>query len=460
MIARLLTTLLVFFFSGTSAVFAETKIIIAEATYIMGDGETPSFAEAMALQKAKQTALEEAGTYVQSYTKVQNLSLTTEEIQTIAGGVLQVEVLAKTRTLVGDAMNCYTKIKATVTTDKMEELARLIKGKNVAEEYTKLQTEYARLSRELENWKQRAAKTPQGPEHEIALDQIREGEKAFARVQQSEMDFFQRLVSGKQLVEQAANDKEIIDDLLKTIVTKGYILTVGDVKATAVSGKPDQLTVSVPLAIRVSETLQAAVSQGASALGGTVRDDQEVSLRIDRNAFPLRIGVSVSYGPSIKVALVRMGKNIETANYFQNEIMKQAFLLTFLNGTSDIGYCHLGPQLMGVLAVGEADWFPLRRLFPVQAINQQKIQNGEIATKIDNGSYDLEPELNSYSGPYSTAPQYKGYVAIVREEATFVVQHNLPAQSVRNLTGVSVRAISITAKGDSYFRAPRCTIVQ
>jgi hypothetical protein len=49
---------------------AETKILTAEANYTMGDGETPSFAEAMALQKAKQMALEQAGTYVESYTKI------------------------------------------------------------------------------------------------------------------------------------------------------------------------------------------------------------------------------------------------------------------------------------------------------------------------------------------------------------------------------------------------------
>ena len=72
---------------------AETKILTAEAAYTMGDGETPSFAEAMALQKAKQLALEQAGTYVESYTKIQNLDLTVEEIQTIAGGVVQVDVL-------------------------------------------------------------------------------------------------------------------------------------------------------------------------------------------------------------------------------------------------------------------------------------------------------------------------------------------------------------------------------
>ena len=105
--------------SLSGLVQAEPRAILAEATYIMGDGETPDFAEAGALQKAKQAALEEAGTYVQSYTKVQNLDLTTEEIQTIAGGVLHVEVLEKTRTLVTDGFRVYSKIRATVTTDKI-----------------------------------------------------------------------------------------------------------------------------------------------------------------------------------------------------------------------------------------------------------------------------------------------------------------------------------------------------
>jgi hypothetical protein len=41
---------------------AETKVLTTEANYTMGVGETPSFAEAMVLQKAKQIALEQAGT--------------------------------------------------------------------------------------------------------------------------------------------------------------------------------------------------------------------------------------------------------------------------------------------------------------------------------------------------------------------------------------------------------------
>lgn len=36
---------------------AETKVLTAEATYTMGDGETPSFAETMALQKQNRSRL-------------------------------------------------------------------------------------------------------------------------------------------------------------------------------------------------------------------------------------------------------------------------------------------------------------------------------------------------------------------------------------------------------------------
>ena len=219
-----------FLLVGPLVAHAETKILTSEAAYTMGDGETPSFAEAMALQKAKQMALEQAGTYVESYTKVQNLDLTTEEIQTIAGGVLRVEVLDKKRSLVGDGLQIYVKIKATVTTDKMQELATRIKGKNIADEYKKLQDEYARFSKEVESWKQLITKTPQGAERNTALDQIREREKAFTSLQSREMAFYQQLFSGEGILIEATSQlskkqahKEILEGLVQWITTKGYV---------------------------------------------------------------------------------------------------------------------------------------------------------------------------------------------------------------------------------------------
>ena len=394
--------------------YGDTKTLTADASYIMGDGETPDYAEARALQKAKQAALEEAGTYVQSYTKVQNLDLTTEEIQTIAGGVLQVEVLEKTRSLVADGLRFYIKIKATVTTEKMEELARRIKGKNVAEEYQNLQAEYARLSRELESWKQRAAKTPQGPERNAALDQIREGEKTFALVQKREVDLFQRLVSGQQLAGQANRDKEVIEKLLETILTSAYIVTVGDVQAVVDSEKPDQLALRVPLTIQLSQSIQEAVSNAASVLGGAVQPPRVLWERKVRVGSEDRAGATVT--------LVRLAKDAELTQYFHERVLRLGLQLMFPDSTSNPSHCLLGRY-------GDPEW---KRITP----------------------YATDEWLLSL--PRRNPRFLSEYVALVDAEARVVAEHRLPTQSVRSLTGVTVRAIFVTKE---LYESPRCAIV-
>src|SRR5262249_21731126 len=109
LLARFLFVFLILSFLESYQAYPAEKIITAEATYIMGDAESPSFAEAMALQKAKRSALEQAGTYVESYATTVGQDLTRDEIQTIAGGVLQVEVVEKRRTLVSEGMHFYIK---------------------------------------------------------------------------------------------------------------------------------------------------------------------------------------------------------------------------------------------------------------------------------------------------------------------------------------------------------------
>src|SRR3990172_170918 len=137
--------------------FAQTKEIISEGTYNMGDGETPSVAESRALLQAKRTALEQAGTYVESYTKVENLQLTKDEIQVLASGIMEVEILDKKRTIVGDGFHFWVKIKAKVNPDKIEEMAKRVKEKSVIEDYKKIQEAYDKRQREIEELKKQLA---------------------------------------------------------------------------------------------------------------------------------------------------------------------------------------------------------------------------------------------------------------------------------------------------------------
>lgn len=138
--------------------FSGTKEIIAEGAYHMGDGETPSVAESRALLQAKRLAVEQAGTYVESYSKVKNLQLTEDEIQVLASGMMEVTVLDKKRSIAGDGfINFSVKIKAVVQPDKMEEMARKVKEKSVVEDYKKVQAAYAESQREIEELKSQLA---------------------------------------------------------------------------------------------------------------------------------------------------------------------------------------------------------------------------------------------------------------------------------------------------------------
>src|SRR3989338_7096331 len=151
------TVIIAVFIFFPSHTFAETKEIISEGTYNMGDGETPSVAESRALLQAKRTALEQAGTYVESWTKVENLQLTKDELQVLASGIMEVEILDKKRTVVGDGFHFWVKIKAKVNPDKIEEMAKRVKEKSVIEDYKKIQEAYDKGQKEIEELKKQLA---------------------------------------------------------------------------------------------------------------------------------------------------------------------------------------------------------------------------------------------------------------------------------------------------------------
>lgn len=453
---------------------AETKILTSEAAYTMGDGETPSFAEAMALQKAKQTALEQAGTYVESYTKVQNLDLTTEEIQTIAGGVLRVEVLDKSRTLIGDGLRFFVKIKATVTTDKMEELAQRIKGKSIAEEYKKLQEEYARLSKDIETLKRSIAKTSPGPQRNEAIQQIQERERAFAAAQQNEGTFIQRLVSGQDLVSASSDEQAPADQIIKNISQKGYIVILGEPKAKAVAGKMDHLQLVIPIRLKITASLIPTIGETAKSLGGTIWPEFEVKLRtcdpdkigesskltldarldcagehlghLSIRGSDVRIRTGTTNSPKVVLTFIRLAEDPYIAQYFQEMLHGLRFALQLTAAKGEDAFCILGkiPALekkdtekklgegerFRILEKNYKEWEPLRRIFPIGEIKREPFGNFEIRTK-------FRPEhSNPLPGPEADAAS-TGYVAFVHEEAEFTVSLEAPKTTVNQLKSVT-----------------------
>lgn len=140
-----------------SIAFTAVKEIVSEGTYNMGDGETPSVAESRALLNAKRIAMEQAGTYVESYSRVKNFQLTEDEIKVLASGTIEVTIMDKKRTIVGDGFRFWVKIKAMVNPDKMEEMGRQVKEKSIIEDYKMIQREYEKNQKEMEELKKELA---------------------------------------------------------------------------------------------------------------------------------------------------------------------------------------------------------------------------------------------------------------------------------------------------------------
>jgi tetratricopeptide (TPR) repeat protein len=155
-----------FFLLFPSQGFTAVQDIVSEGAYNMGDGETPSVAESRALLNAKRVALEQAGTYVESYTKVENFQLTKDEMQVLTSGILEVEILDKKRTIVGDGFRFWVKIKAKVNPDNIKEMASKVKDRSVVDDYKKIQEAYDKSQKEIEELKKQLALTKDKKERE------------------------------------------------------------------------------------------------------------------------------------------------------------------------------------------------------------------------------------------------------------------------------------------------------
>jgi len=131
------------------------------------------------LLNAKRIALEQAGTYVESYTKVENMQVTKDEIQVLTSGIMEVEILDKKRTIVGDGFRFWVKIKAKVNPDRIQEMAKKVKEKSVVDDYKKIQEAYDKSQKEIEELKKKLAQAKGEKEKKQVEAKITDDERMF-----------------------------------------------------------------------------------------------------------------------------------------------------------------------------------------------------------------------------------------------------------------------------------------
>ncbi len=132
---------------------ANTKVIFADATYTMSDGDTLGVAEENALQRAKRKAVEEAGMYLEASSldsekqvNGKTSRINSYEVRTVTAAVTETEILEMTRSFENDRPVFSVKIRAVVNLDKLEDAIRRFQSdEQLAHHYRQLQKENAEL---------------------------------------------------------------------------------------------------------------------------------------------------------------------------------------------------------------------------------------------------------------------------------------------------------------------------
>ncbi|HJT21058.1 MAG TPA: tetratricopeptide repeat protein [Nitrospira sp.] len=141
---------------------ASGKVVTADASYVMADGDTLSVAEEKVLQRAQRKAVEEAGVYLEAtfqdlekQSRSRSIQTSSLEIRTIAAAITETEILERRRSFEDDRPVFFIRIRATVDITGLAEAVRRLQSEaRLAEHFHQLQQENHQLRAQLKELQQ------------------------------------------------------------------------------------------------------------------------------------------------------------------------------------------------------------------------------------------------------------------------------------------------------------------
>lgn len=138
----------------SSIAYATPQNIDAEGEYMMATSDTLDSAKEKALQEALRSAVEQAGVYVESYTKVKDMALTENQIRVLAGNIIKVEKKTFSTAASGNTFLIKCSVRAVIDTDSID-LQRIMEMKKTQEENVRLTKTVSDLQNESESLRQK-----------------------------------------------------------------------------------------------------------------------------------------------------------------------------------------------------------------------------------------------------------------------------------------------------------------
>jgi tetratricopeptide (TPR) repeat protein len=176
---RCIALVLFLFLAATLPANAEIQTITSIGEYTMGEGETMSVAKERALAEAVKSATEQAGVYIESYSRTSNMVLAKDEVNVLSRGM--VEVLDKHYDEPKySGKTCYLRVTITarVDTGNIEESRRILKNKSLAVDLKRIQAAYEDCQQDIKKLKAQLAQAS-GNEKKGIVQRIAENERRY-----------------------------------------------------------------------------------------------------------------------------------------------------------------------------------------------------------------------------------------------------------------------------------------
>ncbi|KPA17910.1 hypothetical protein MHK_001874, partial [Candidatus Magnetomorum sp. HK-1] len=188
------------------------KVIVKEIEEPVGRDQSQAQVEAFVLQKAKRLAVEEAGTYISSLQVVKQGKMTEEQVNALASGILQTEIIGKPQVRTQDGI-IFVKVKASIQVDTSvldRQVKALMKNKSMMAKLSKQQAHIKKLESQISGLKQSDIKRLESLNAQaLAIENQRTEQRHFIEQQRLAARKAIKEVQIKQIQREQALNKEL-----------------------------------------------------------------------------------------------------------------------------------------------------------------------------------------------------------------------------------------------------------
>lgn len=153
------------------SVQAATQTITAVHTYVMGDRDSKEDARAFCYMTAKRKVLEEAGSFIQSFSEVKNFELTKDQITSYTAAILGIEVVKEEFGFNNGTTTLTLTVKATMDIAEVrKQLDEIVADKGVQTKMDAQQQQIRKLENQIQTLHEKLSEASGGSKDEVRKD--------------------------------------------------------------------------------------------------------------------------------------------------------------------------------------------------------------------------------------------------------------------------------------------------